>query len=252
MLSREEYKEYCRRYRVVWNYLKSCSKNQDEVAREICVLREYEYERMGVILKKADFIYPENVDVKNLERAGEDLALLSKEGNFLLTGRYIFPVMDMLGNIIALIGWYPDEKKYVTTPSKMFSKECLFFGMEQLGTTGIGKTYFITEGIFDCLTIRSMGFPCIAQMGINSSRYKEVLYTMFKQLIAIPDNDTQGTDVLKNDKWKIPHNGKYFRWKCNTYIKDIDKLCNMFEYDDVKYMLQCVIEEPKRIVELNL
>lgn len=250
MLSREEYTEYCRKYRVVWSYLKSCSKNQDEVIREICALREYDYERMGVILKKADFIFPENVDDKKLEKVGEELALVTKEGKFLLTGRYVFPVMDMLGNIIALIGWYPDEKKYVTTPSKMFSKDCLFFGMEQLGTTGIGKTYYLVEGIFDSLTIRSMGFPCIAQMGINSSRYKEVLYTLFKKLVAVPDNDTQGSDVLRNDKWKIPYSGKYMRWKSSTYIKDIDKLCNMFEYDDVKNMLQGVINEPKRIVEV--
>lgn len=226
-----------------------------ETVSEICSLRGYSLERMSGVLVRAQFnwVVRDKLDIVKLSKYGDDLGLISSNGSFLLTDRYIFPVLDMLGNVIALIGWYPDEKKYVTTPSKLFSKEGLFYGMEQLGVTGIGCKYYVVEGIFDCLSVRSLGLNCVAQMGITSSRYKEVLYTLFSRVVAVPDNDEQGIDVLKNDKWRIPRNGKYFRWKCPSYyMKDIDSLCNRYEREDIKNLLLEVYEQPERVVTVEL
>lgn len=253
MLSRKVYLDYCKRFRTAWSYIQSVSKPPEKVISEICSLREYDMGRMYHILRKQGFCYVEDKNkFEKLRQIGEDLALFSKEGNFLLTDRYIFPVYDMLGNVIALIGWYPDEKKYVTTPSKLFSKNGLFFGMEQLGVSGLGKPYVLVEGIFDSLSVRSLGFNCVAQMGIDSSRYKEVLYTLFKGLLAIPDNDKQGVDVVVNDKWKLPVNGKYMRWKSDIYFKDIDALCNSFDEQDVKDLLLEVQQQKERVVTVEL
>lgn len=216
------------------------------------MLREYYPERMSNILSKAGFLYIEDESCyEKLRNAGEDLGLFTSEGKFLLAGRYIFPVFDMLGNVIALIGWFPDEKKYITTPSKLFSKSCLFYGIEQLSTTGINQPYVLVEGIFDCLSVRSLGIPCIAQMGIDSSRYKIAMYSLFSTLLAIPDNDTEGRKVLESDKWSLPSNGKYLRWVGDS-SKDIDKLCNSYEEDDVRDLLMNAFNNRKRVITEKL
>ncbi len=255
MLSRDEYSGYCKRFNSLYKYLVSCSRDRNEVVKEICEYRGYDVERMGDILLKAGFISinMEKVDLEKVKKFGSDLAMFSVSGHFLMQGRYVFPVRDMLGNVLALIGWYPDDKKYVTTPSKLFSKECLFYGMEQLGETGLGGRYIITEGIFDSLSARSLGLNCVAMMGISSSRYKEVLYTMFKQIVGIPDIDEQGREVLSLDKWKIPRNGKYFRWSNpKHYMKDLDCFINSYDSSDVRDLLLEVFNENQRLVTVNL
>lgn len=251
MLTREEYLLYCKKFKKAWQYLCSLSADKDEVIHEICNLRGYSYERMQSILKKAEFIYLDSLPEK-LNKQDRDLALFDEEGNFILLDRFIFPVKDMLGNIIALIGWYPDEKKYITTPSKYFSKACLFYGMEQLGEKGIGGTWYVTEGIFDSLSLRSLGFKSVAMMGISGSRYKESLYSLFSRVVAIPDNDFQGRKVLKNDLWNLPSTGKYFRWKGKSNIKDIDDFIKTFEEDDLKDVFSSVVGERNRVVTLEM
>lgn len=252
LLSREEYKNYCKRFKQVYLFLQSNSKPQPQVVKEICMIREYYPERMSNILSKAGFLFIEDdTCYEKLKNAGGDLGLFTSEGKFLLAGRYIFPVFDMLGNIIALIGWYPDSKKYITTPSKLFSKSCLFYGIEQLSTTGINQKYVLVEGIFDCLSVRSLGIPCIAQMGIDSSRYKSAMYSLFNMLLGIPDNDEEGRDVIAFDKWSLPSNSKYFKWTGDS-SKDIDKLCNSYEEEDVRELLLSAFDKRKRIVVENL
>ena len=252
LLSKEEYFDYCSRFKKVWLFLKSISYPSDEVIYTICELRNYSWE-LGVMpneLMKIGFVYIDRgkLDLNILRKndLNGDLGLFTKDGDFLLQGRFIFPVKDMLGNIIALIGWFPDEKKYITTPSKMFSKKCLFFGMEQIGQTGIGKDYFLVEGIFDSISVRSLGYNCVALMGISVSLYTNVLYSLFRRLIAIPDNDSEGRDVILHDKWKIPTNASYLKLKGN--LKDIDDVIKNFDMSDT---LLDAWNEKDRVIELN-
>ena len=240
MLSKEEYDSYCSRFKKAWGFLKKYSIPQPQVIEEICELRTtggrvYEVERMRDILEVAEFIYidEDKCNVEKLKVLGDDLALFSNKGNFLLSGRYIFPVKDMIGNVVALIGWYPDEKKYVTTPSRLFSKNCMFYGMEQLGNRGkIGGKYFLVEGIFDS--------------------YKQLMYSLFGRIIAIPDADKQGREVIQKNKWNIPSNASYFKWSGIPWAKDIDDVVNGFEYDDVKEMLGELWNDKSRIITLNM
>lgn len=237
MLDRKDYKDYTDRFNDAFNYMKKYSKPQSTVIQEICTLRGYSYERMGTILKEADFIYLskdcgiDTVKLYNYSK-NNDLALF-KNNKFLLTDRYIFPVRDMLGNILALIGWYPDVKKYITTPSRFFKKDKLFYGLEQLGIVGIGKPTILVEGIFDSLSLRSIGYNSYAMMGIDSSQYKIAMYGLFGRVLAIPDCDKMGISVLKTNKWNIPISGGYLKWSTELGIKDIDILVNSFEIDGV-------------------
>lgn len=263
----EEYKEYCKNFKIAWNYIKQNSKDMSIIVDEICQLRLYfnSKDRWMNLFSEVEvaFVSKETCDYSKLDNpVFKDLGLFSEEGHFLMNERYIIPIRDMLGNIIALVGWYPDRKKYITTPSKFFSKSCLFFGMEQLGKTGIGKDYYIVEGIFDALSLRALGFNAVAHMGISDSKVKQILYGLFRRLGGIPDNDTQGRRVLKNDAWNLPSNAFYLRWVGSLdysdegekiEIKDIDKLCSLFEESSVISILKtCMENKNNRIVKIDL
>ena len=261
-----EYKEYCKKFNAVWKYISSCSKDLDTIVGEVCEKRLYfdEEDRWKSILSEVGVAFVSN-DICDYSRFSgdefKDLALFSEDGYFLLNERYIIPVRDMLGNIIALIGWYPDSKKYITTPSRFLSKDCLFFGLEQLSKTGLGKDYFIVEGIFDSLHLRAMGYNAVACMGISVSRVKELLCGLFRKVVAVPDNDSQGRRVVKNDLWKLPRNGSYLRWvgsldmgdtEESITIKDIDRFCSLFEEDDIKEVFNSCFNSKERIIKLNI
>lgn len=261
---REEYNEYCFKFKKVWKYLESCSKPLDEIVKEVCSLRLYFdcEDRWKKILSETGiaFVSEDTCDYSKLKSDEfKDLGLFSDEGYFLLNGRYIIPIRDMVGNIIALVGWYPDSKKYITTPSKYFAKDCLFFGLEQLKNTGVGKDYFVVEGIFDSLNIRSMGYNAVAQMGINTSRVKVALYGMFRKIVGVPDNDKQGRKVLNGDLWKLPRNASYLKWTGSfnsgndeVAIKDIDRLCSLYEESDVKEFLGNCFKSGNRVIKIEL
>lgn len=261
----EEYKDYCNKFNSVWKYLVSCSKGVDVITKEICESRLYfdSYDRWKKVLSEVGvaFVSSDTCDYDRLKSKNfSDLALFSDNGHFLMNERYILPVRDMLGNVVALIGWYPDSKRYITTPSRFFSKDCLFFGMEQLGKTGVGCNYFLVEGIFDCLSLRSLGLNAVAMMGIDSSRVKKSLYSMFGRVVAIPDNDKEGRKVLKGDLWGLPVNSSYFKWSGGfedsdgtvLNIKDVDKLCSMFEEESILYILKETMSHKGRVISVNL
>lgn len=257
MLSQEEYRDYCNRFGAVWRYLRYASYDSDMVIESLCNERNYDRIRMDAVLSKIGivFIDPKKFDFSKIRKLDKgDLGLSTQSGNFLLMGRYILPVRDMLGNILALIGWYPQEdKKYVTTPSKLFSKECLFYGMEQF-KDGIGKPFIVVEGIFDSISVRSLGLRCVAMMGITPSRYKSELFNLIGKMLAIPDNDKEGRKVVQGDLWGIPSRAKYLRWSGPGVkgIKDIDDLVKSFEAVDVKELLLDAWKEPDRIVDIKL
>lgn len=256
MVGREEYADYCRRYDIAWKYLQSCSFEPESVIDSLSELRGYSKESpMWSTLKRYGFVYVD-VDTFNFEKLKSidkgDLGITRKDGDFLLYNRFIFPVRDMLGNVIALIGWQQgSERKYVTTPSRLFSKGCMFFGMEQLSKTGLGKPYILVEGIFDSLSVRSLGLNCIAMMGISSTRYKQVMYSLFGKLLAVPDCDKEGRRVVLNNEWKLPESGKYIKLVSSS-IKDIDDLIKLCDPADVTALFKEAYAEKDRVIEVKI
>lgn len=252
MLTHDEYKDYCKRFKGVEGYLKSKSADPKVVAYNICKLRGYYPNRMTDVLVRAGFLYIEESEsvYDPLDGSGDDLGLF-KNGRFLLANRFIFPVKDMLGNTVALIGWFPDEKKYITTPSRLFSKSCLFYGLEQFISSGVGAEYFLCEGIFDALSLRSIGFNAVSEMGVTSGRVKEGLYPLFGRLIGVPDADAEGKKVVGSDMWRLPSNSSYLKWVGGSY-KDIDLVVNSFEAEDVREELCRCIKGKERLLTLDL
>lgn len=252
----ERYNEYSKKFNTVYEYLRRNSRNREQVVNEICEKRGYEVERMAGELLRAGFIYlKEDTDLEKIKKpAFNDLALFNQDGEFRLEGRYIFPVKDMVGNVVALIGWKEGnyKSKYLTTPSKYFSKATLFYGMEQLSSVGLNKNFFLVEGIFDSLSLRSLGFNALANMGAEFNRNKVVLYSLTKRIIGIPDVDQTGRKILKQNMWSIPVNGSYLNWRgFGDKVKDIDDLVQMIEEDDLKEILSEVWSEKDRIITLE-
>ena len=254
---RENYIDYCNRFRYVWQGLKYCSQSTDKTISEVCEQRGYDISRMSGILRKSGILHidKDKFDPRELRSADKgQLGLFSKSGNFILEDRYILPIRDMIGNVVALVGWRKNDK-YITTPSRYFSKDCMFYGLEQLSDTGIGKKYVVVEGIFDSLSVRSLGLNCIAQMGSSSSRYKEPMYSLFKSILGIPDMDTTGISVVKNDEWNLPLGSKYMQWTIrgqNLGIKDIDDFCKTFSKEDVYDIINESFSDTKRVVNVDL
>ena len=254
---RENYLDYCNRFKYVWQGLKYCSQSTEKTISEVCEQRGYDVSRMSDVLKESGILYLDSnrFDPRELKTADRgQLGLFSKSGNFILENRYILPIRDMLNNVVALVGWRKNDK-YITTPSMYFSKDCMFYGLEQLGSTGLGKKYVIVEGIFDSLSVRSIGFNCVAQMGSSSSRYKEPMYSLFKSILGIPDMDKTGISVVKNDEWKLPLGSKYMQWNIrgqNLGIKDIDDFCKTFSKEDVYDIINECFADNKRVVNVDL
>ena len=264
MLNREYYEEYVKVSKLVWDWLVSKSNPNEQVVNNICTLRKYEDPEMVEELQKIGFVFiPETVDVSILKDPKfSKLGLFTQTGRFLLTNRYMFPVKDMLGNILAFIGWYPDEKRYITTPSELFMKDCLFFGLDQLSNTGINKKYILVEGIFDSISVRSIGYNCIAQMGSSTSPQKEVLYGLFSRLLGIPDADKTGREVVSKDKWRLPANSSYVVWYQNREkiikvgqekgVKDIDDLIKLYGADYARELIDDAMQDRERVVSYKI
>lgn len=206
---------------------------------ELCEMRGYFSDEMKNFLRDYGVIkLREGVDVGVLKNLKSDLGLFSDKGNFLLEDRFIIPLKDLEGNILTFIGWYPDERKYVTVKTPFFSKNLLLFGLDNFNDERI----VVVEGIFDCLSLRAWGIPAVAVMGSDCSVGQRGWLSLCKEVLAIPDNDYVGRSVVKRDKWGVKDlGGLYVVWwgleapKSDgekIEVKDIDTLCMLFDPKD--------------------
>ena len=195
-----------------------------------------------------------------------ELNLFSEDGFFLLNNRFIIPVEDMVGNISTLIGYYPDYKKYITIPTPFFSKECMFFNFKQayeLSWSKYDGFVILVEGIFDCLSLRSIGLPAIATMGATVSKLKGELLKLFRKVLAIPDDDATGRKALNRYSrwgWKVPSNTTMLKFRgggvvfngVTLHCKDMDNFVTWFEKDDVIEILLSYRDSKEDVEELIL
>lgn len=196
----------------------------------------------------------------------KELGLVSEGYNFLLNGRYIIPVYDVAGRLSALIGYYPDVKKYVTTPSPFFSKEVMLFNFNEAYEISYDKyngAVILVEGIFDCVSLRALGLPAVATMGATVSTQKGELLKVFRKVIAIPDNDATGRKSInrldKRRGWQVPstatmirlHGEMDFGSEKKT-IKDCDNIVSWFDADSVREMFADMFKLKEDIYDLRL
>lgn len=166
--------------------------------------------------------------------------------HYLLSNRFIIEVRDASGRLITVIGWYPDQRKYITIATRYFSKNIDWFNIDQAFDQSyyeFDRTLFVVEGIFDALSLASLGLPAVATMGANVGTLKGKTLTLFDKIIAIPDGDEVGLNAIK--RWVLPRNTTKVRINLaldlpvqhedgtittkHTKIKDIDELISLLD-----------------------
>lgn len=220
----------------------------EQVVTELMDHRGYDSQEMfdtlmqlGVInvnsLMELSMLYPHYT----LEQF-KDWGLTNDKGNFILTDRYIVPIKDIAGNIIALVGWHPQggSRKYVTTPTLGFSRDVSFFNYDhayRLSHEAHDGVVFLVEGIFDAISLRSLGLPAIANQGLEMSSIKSRMLSRFKKVVAVPDNDNSGRSVNPflnhltskgaNFIWRIPVPHVFVLLP--ERVKDVDEFVKGYE-----------------------
>lgn len=263
----------------VFPYYKSCINDLDKLYEvisdsfkpddfdDLCRIRGYVGEEQQNLVKSMQLGCC-NIELDSLEdiKLIEDFGIISKKGNIILNERYIIPVYDISGNLSSLIGYYPDVRKYITLPTPYFSKECMFFNFKQayeLSWRNYNGYVILVEGIFDCLSLRSIGLPCIATMGASVSAIKCELLKLFKKVLAIPDDDETGRAALNRYSkkgWKVPYNTTFLKFYGGTcsfdgnllHCKDMDNFVSWYEAEDVREILLSYYSSKEDIEELRL
>lgn len=219
---------------------------------ELCAMRGYVSDEQKNLINELEIGYCD-LDVSLLGENANYLGLVTQSGNFLLANRFQIPLYDYAGNLISIVGYYPDSRKYITLSTPFFSKDILFFNFRQAFETAWGKyngTVILVEGIFDCLSLRSIGLPAIATMGSTVSKIKGEQLKYFRKVIAIPDDDEVGRaslDRYSRKGWKVPANTTMIRFRGGVlhmgdtvvHCKDMDNFVSWYEPDDV---IECLMQ----------
>lgn len=236
-------------------------------AESLCIDRGYpigetcQYD----LLKEMNIGFFETDDEDLLKEFSSELGFYSQKGNLLLNGRYIIPVQSVNGDLVSLIGYYPDFKKYITLATPFFSKECMFFNFKQAYELSWGSYngfVIVVEGIFDCLSLRAAGLPCMATMGASVSSIKGELLKLFRKVLGIPDDDTTGRKALNRygkNGWRVPSNTTMLKFSGGVvdfgtqklHCKDMDNFVTWYDLDDVREILldfQSCTEEIENLV----
>ena len=232
----------------IYKYLKT--QFNDTYVDELCQIRGYASEEQRNLIEDMQLGYCD-VAVEELGNHAEELGFITKKGNFLLSNRFIIPVYDAGNNIVSLIGYYPDNRKYITLPTPYFSKQILFFNLYQAYKLSYEKydgLVILVEGIFDCLSLSAIGLPAIATMGADVSQTKGEILKIFKRVIGIPDDDKVGRKSLNRygaKGWKVPPNTVMIKFLGGTlemggqvlHCKDMDNFVSWYDAEDVKEIL---------------
>lgn len=150
------------------------------------------------------FFIPEDLSVESIPEEWRVEAFnLVRKNRFIMAGRFIYPVMDVKGDVMGFCGWDP----YVTPKyldSKNFGYKAngnTLYGMEMLETYYTsGKPVYIVEGIICCLYLRSKGLQALALLGSHISNYcVQIIRRFGKRACIIPDNDAYGKDLSNLD-----------------------------------------------------
>lgn len=203
----------------------------EEVVLECMALRGYYSEElynklMSEHLFKVDNLTDVNLIYPMSENELSECGLVLKN-MFLLGGRYCLPIRDTVGRVMAIVGYYPCERKYVTTPTYGFSKATSFYGVH--------NAYYydepfvcLCEGIYDTLSLQAWGIPALGNQGLDLSCFKSEMLSRYKKIICIPDADNAGKSVnpyysrCKSDRiWRIPIDNVFIDLS-STGVKDID------------------------------
>lgn len=125
-----------------------------------------------------------------------------------MSGRCVFPVKDVYGNVMGFCGWDPFvDPKYLDSKNYGYkAKATTLYGMEKMDEYyDSGKPVFVTEGLMCTLYLRSQGFQALASLGSYLTPYVIVILSRFgNRLVMVPDNDETGDKYVGQIKRSLP------------------------------------------------
>lgn len=124
------------------------------------------------------------------------------KGYCLFENRFVIPILDVNGDIIAFSCWgFGQEaaKKYLTVVGSRFGKSKDFYNIENAILLGGGRYVVVVEGMFDAVALNACNIPSVATMGSDVSVVKKTMLSLFQNIIVFADNDKVGREVSR--KW---------------------------------------------------
>lgn len=220
----------------------------DSGVEELCTLRGYVGEEQAAELRRLRVTKCVGVDYGSM---ADELGLLDRHGYGLLEERFVLPVRNVDGGMLSLVGYYPDQRRYITVPAPFFSKECLLFNFD--GAWKLSQSEYwngmvvLVEGLFDCISLQAIGVPAVAAMGATVGEVKCEWLKLFRKVLAIPDGDETGRKSLL--RWRIPMTGTMVKL---IGRKDMDDVVTFYEPDSVRDMIHEYRDSREDFVEWKL
>lgn len=124
--------------------------------------------------------------------------LYDSRGDSIMAGRYVFPIHDSKGNIVAFSGRSldPNQPKYLNTKeTQFFKKRSTLYNYHEAKKYG---TIYIVEGYCDALSLIACGHKnVVASMGTSFTQdHLDMLKD--KELVLSFDNDKAGKETMLN------------------------------------------------------
>lgn len=169
------------------------------------------------------FFVKEDTPIIDLEeRFRVDSLGFVKYNRIVQEGRLVYPVKDVRGNVMGLVGWDPFvQPKYLDSKNFGYkAKSTTLFGMERLPEYYTSKqSVFLLEGSVDCMYLRENEFQALSSLGSYLNKYAiEILRRFGDRLFVIPDMDEAGNSYVRQVKYCLP---KAHVIQC-TKGKDVD------------------------------
>ena len=122
----------------------------------------------------------------------------------------IIPIRNLGGEVVGLVGWDAYNKykevaegeqglvSYRVSAKSVFAREKYFLSdISCLKKNFEHRVIFITDGVFDAISLNYRGIPAIALLG--SSFSQEILYFLswYKTIYVCADNDVAGSNLVR-------------------------------------------------------
>ena len=122
----------------------------------------------------------------------------------------LIPIHDLAQDVVGFVGWDLWNKfkeredgqeglsMYKVSPSSVFKRDRFFLSdVPLLKSTFDTRVIFVTDGVFDTLSLSYAGIPSIALLGSSFSR--EILYFLswYDRVYVCADNDSAGLSLVR-------------------------------------------------------
>ena len=231
--------------------------DRDLQRRFLTTLSKYRYMDVEYLLDLGCFFIPS--DDYLIEKFGTimldpALNLYNYEGECNWLHHLVIPIRGVYGNLVGFTGYNPATKliiadnkdsdnpqipppKYVVLNKSVFDKN-KFMLMPNGYSKAFDDGYIIlVDGIFDALTLGSLGFNSACSMGTFLSDYNNFLLSFIPRKIVGADNDRAGLDLWNYVRNKFPESRRILQ----KYGKDIDECVKVKGADYVKNILDTAV-----------